>query len=511
MKKSALIKTVSFILAFTLVLCVVTVPTQAIAEQLFEDVPETHWAAHHIVRAYKEGWVTGTYNTPEKKLFSPNTVLTTAEWCAVVSNMAYPGEKEFFLDDSISDPRYLYSSAPWYAVHAAILYDFGILTGLDSLDFTGPITREAVGQMIYNVAQAKLVYEPTEAELSAAQARIKDYDQISPAYRDAMKAVVTWGVISGDESGNVNPKGQLTRAEMAAIACKMYDLILNRPEIGSISDEPVTLSLTTHHWVTDYSAQVSPELLDNMDRDAFNCAVQTARDYWKIRFDGDVHPQVKGYATVINDYYNYACYSGVERTREIQNVMDVAQESGLLNIGAEKDPNGGSCWFFTANDSTKDEQRTTAEVRSIIDQITKTMTDREVVLLCIKAVVDKLDYQVDGGASWYNGKTVGDCENYSSMIEHLLRVAGIPVFDVGNNNHDWLQARIDGEWYVVDGTTAETWNSYEAGIWTIEEYAKLVGNDSLKKSNNLFYRRVRALASYIPERSEMYRYTDSYF
>ena len=502
MKKSTLIKALSFVLVFTLVFCVVTIPTPTIAEQLFEDVPETHWAVQHIVRAYKQGWVSGTYNTPEKKLFSPNTVLTTAEWCAVVSNMAYPGLTMYYTDDS--------GAAPWYAAHEAVLINRRILTHLESYDITGPITREAVAQMIYYVAQAKLVYRPTEAELSAAQARIKDFDQISAAYRDAMKAVVAWGVISGDESSNMNPKGQLTRAEMAAIACKMYDLILNRPAIGSISDEPVTLSVLTHHWVIDYWIQISPELQSTMDRDAFNCAVQTARDYWKIRFDGDVHPQVKGYDTIINDYYNYACYSYDTKTAEIANVASIAAKTGLLNIAATKEPNGKSCNYYTVNDWTWDETLATAEVRSVIDQITRTMTDREVAMLCIKAVVDKLDYQVDGGASWSNGKTVGDCENYASMIEQLLRIAGIPVFDVGNSTHDWLQARIDGEWYVVDGTIAETWGSYEAGIRTFEEYATLVGTDTLAKNNSLVYQRFRALANYIPPRSEMYQYTDGY-
>lgn len=122
-----------------------------------------------------------------------------------------------------------------------------------------------------------------------------------------------------------------------------------------------------------------------------------------------------------------------------------------------------------------------------------------------------IDYQVDGGASWPNGKVFGDCENYSSMIEQLLRIAGIPCFDVGNSTHDWLQARIDGEWYVVDGTISETWNSYEAGIQTFEEYAALVGTDTLAKNNGLNYQRYRALADYIPDRSEMYQYTDSYY
>ena len=51
MKKSTLIKTLSFVLVFTLVFCVVTIPTPTIAEQLFEDVPETHWAYFEIIEA----------------------------------------------------------------------------------------------------------------------------------------------------------------------------------------------------------------------------------------------------------------------------------------------------------------------------------------------------------------------------------------------------------------------------------------------------------------------------
>ena len=54
------------------------------------------------------------------------------------------------------------------------------------------------------------------------------------------------------------------------------------------------------------------------------------------------------------------------------------------------------------------------------------MTDRQKAELCIKAVCDQIDYVVDGGASWGNGKNGGDCESYARMLNQILAAAGLP-------------------------------------------------------------------------------------
>ena len=511
MKKTNLIRATALALVLSVLVSITLVPS--VATPIFEDVPDKYWAAEHINRAYKEGWVSGTLNTPERKLFSPTTTLTTAEWCAVVSNMAFPGEANTGTS-TIADPGPV--ATPWYTAHVQVLLRRQILQKLDGYNITGSITREAVVQMIYYVAKNKLVYTPTANELAAAKAKIKDYDQLSKSYADAMVAAVAWGVISGDENGNVNPQGLLSRAEMATLACKMYDLIVNRPTIGSISEEPVTLSLATHHWVTDYWIQLSPEMQNTMDRDAFNCAAQTARDYWKIRFAGNPQPKSKGYGTVKNDQYNFACYTYDAKTTAITNVANAGSKIGLLNLGSVKEESGSYCDYFTINDWTYDSLVQTAEVKNIINDITKDMSDRDVVLYCIKAVVDKLDYQTGSvGATWLNGKTIGNCGNYSSMIKQLLCIAGIPNFTVTGTtkygDHEWIQVRIDGKWYIVDGTMAETRNNYEAGILTFDTFNENWGGNTSTVNNSDILARFRTLASYIPARSEMYKYTDSYY
>ena len=510
MKKTNLIRATALALVLSVLVSITLVPS--VATPIFEDVPDKYWAAEHINRAYKEGWVSGTLNTPERKLFSPTTTLTTAEWCAVVSNMAFPGEANTGTS-TIADPGPV--ATPWYTAHVQVLLRRQILQKLDGYNITGSITREAVVQMIYYVAKNKLVYTPTANELAAAKAKIKDYDQLSKSYADAMVAAVAWGVISGDENGNVNPQGLLSRAEMATLACKMYDLIVNRPTIGSISEEPVTLSLATHHWVTDYWIQLSPEMQNTMDRDAFNCAAQTARDYWKIRFSGNPTEKMKGYGVMDNDRYNYACYTYDKKTIAITNVANAATKSGLLNLGTVKELSGSYCDYFTADDLTYSNLLNTNEVKSIIRQITETMSERDVVIHCIKAVVDKLDYQAGGGATWRNGRTIGDCDDYSVMISQLLSIAGIPnIFITGTTKygaHAWLQVRIGNQWYIVDGTMAETRNNYEAAIVSFSDFSDNWAGNVYTVNSDACYARYRALANYIPARSEMYKYTDSYY
>lgn len=122
------------------------------------------------------------------------------------------------------------------------------------------------------------------------------------------------------------------------------------------------------------------------------------------------------------------------------------------------------------------------------------MSDMEKARLCVKAVCDQIDYALNGGASWDNGKPTGDCQSYGIMLNQTLSGAGIPnlyvIGDTKNGNHQWVQAKLDGQWYVLDATMAETGFS-NGGIMSFTEHENIAGYTGTNSAD--MYKVARAL------------------
>ena len=75
------------------------------------------------------------------------------------------------------------------------------------------ITRQDVAVMVVNAAKTcDYKFEETGADIT-----FSDEDEISEYAKEAVKTLVRAGVISGDDAGRFNPKGNATRAEAAKI------------------------------------------------------------------------------------------------------------------------------------------------------------------------------------------------------------------------------------------------------------------------------------------------------
>ena len=98
------------------------------------------------------------------------------------------------------------------------------------------------------------------------------------------------------------------------------------------------------------------------------------------------------------------------------------------------------------------------EIHDVIDSIIANMpsgSDFEKSEYLVKAVCDRIDYKINGGADWTNGKTAGDCDDYRDMAAALFNAAGIPQFSYSQYNHAWLYVYLDGNWYVCDPSAAD--------------------------------------------------------
>lgn len=231
--------------------------------------------------------------------------------------------------------------------------------------------------------------------------------------------------------------------------------------------------------VTDYWSEQSAEIRGLTNKDAYNALCQTLADTELIT-SGDL---VWG----VNEYYNYAVYP---RDTSDQKNMNVNAVCGVLsNCGVTYGANpvsSAGLTFFTAAPFNPDLK---AVLDPIVAGIPAGASDREIVEYCVQAVVDRFDYETSGGFTWLNGKTTGDCDDYSRAIAQLLSEAGIPTLrangKVTGGSHSWLKVYIrngnGGSWYIVDGPAADVGYSK---ILTFAEHEKLYGYDhSLNESD----------------------------
>ncbi len=173
---------------------------------LFDDVGNGDWFSGYVYYAYANSLMMGTSYTE----FSPNQHINRAMAAALLYRMA--GNPEFTNDAVYTD----IAQADWYYKSANWANEFNILNGFADNTFRGDdqITREDLVCAIYQCAGSMLGWDTANhADLST----FNDSQSIKLENVDAMSWAVYAGIIKGNGDGTLNPKGYVTRAEMATM------------------------------------------------------------------------------------------------------------------------------------------------------------------------------------------------------------------------------------------------------------------------------------------------------
>ncbi len=170
-------------------------------ENPFTDVPEGAWYYDAALWAYREGLMAGTTKTT----FSPDVATTRGMVVTILWRQAGAPAADYALDftDVASDAYY--AEAVRWAVSQGVAAGYG--NGLFGPD--DPITREQFAAILYRCAGSPAIPN-----------RILDFtdaDQISPYAQDTLRWAVDQGIISGKGGGILDPQGQATRAQTAAM------------------------------------------------------------------------------------------------------------------------------------------------------------------------------------------------------------------------------------------------------------------------------------------------------
>ena len=170
----------------------------------FTDVAEGAWYYDAVQYVYGEGLMTGTSDT----LFSPELTTTRGMIVSILHRLEGSPVVKVDSFDDVAD-------GAWYAQAVAWAADNGIVSGYSDTAFgpNDPITREQLAAILYNYAEFKGMDVSSRADLS----KYVDAANISIWAKDVLSWANAEGLVNGMTETTLNPQGNATRAQVAAI------------------------------------------------------------------------------------------------------------------------------------------------------------------------------------------------------------------------------------------------------------------------------------------------------
>lgn len=180
----------------------------------FTDVSTSDWFYSDVMFVYENGLFSGT----DSRSFSPNASMTRAMLVTVLYRLE--GEPAGTGSSSFSDVR----SGSYYEKAVAWAAANGIVTGTGSTSFSpdAKVTREQLAAILYRYAQ----YKKLDTDAGAKLDSFSDAGNVSGYASEALSWAVSEGLING-ASGRLMPKGDATRAQVAAILHRFVENVMD--------------------------------------------------------------------------------------------------------------------------------------------------------------------------------------------------------------------------------------------------------------------------------------------
>lgn len=238
-------KLASAMIVLTLSATAVAFPAEA---KTFSDVPQSHWAYSVIDEASDDGIMNGK----AAGVFAPNATLTRAEYATMLYNLAPESDVMKLVHGSTADNGlYDVDGNAWYADTVSWAVARGVFKNNDgSFSPNRTITREemavATYEFLHKYCDGKFVLD------SIYKGFTDDAAFSSSANRDKVYILVNNGVIAGKSDGSFDPQGSLTRAEAAAMAVRVADIVA--------SEAPAdTLEMSAEQTLASGSARITSD------------------------------------------------------------------------------------------------------------------------------------------------------------------------------------------------------------------------------------------------------------
>ncbi|MHB9094942.1 MAG: S-layer homology domain-containing protein [Eubacteriales bacterium] len=200
-------KNIKIVLSAVCILILVLTYSALAVEDIFKDVPKTHWAYEAIQTLSQAGIVKGY---PDGTFQPDINVLREQFAIVLVNTLKIPlNEKapQTFSDIDYNHRSFLYVDAvrPFIPIPKGYTFNFYP---------DRAITREEVAETIVLALNLNKGQKPDSKYLAS---KFKDYQSISPEFRENVAIAVYNGILSGDSKSNFHGEAGLTRAELSTI------------------------------------------------------------------------------------------------------------------------------------------------------------------------------------------------------------------------------------------------------------------------------------------------------
>lgn len=171
----------------------------------FADVPEGAWYHDAVSYVYTNGLMVGTGDAT----FSPE--ISTSRAMIAVTLWRMEGEPAVKGANPYTDVE----NGAWYTEAITWANENGIAEGYGNGCFQPetPVTREQLAAFLYRYA----AYKGYDITITGSLDRFNDKDNVSEWAKDTMAWAVGYGLIGGKDNNMLDPQGEATRAEFAAM------------------------------------------------------------------------------------------------------------------------------------------------------------------------------------------------------------------------------------------------------------------------------------------------------
>ena len=182
----------------------------------FSDVATDHWAYPYIMSCVQKGAIVGTGEVVNGiGTFNPNGKVSLGQFLAVLTRLIAADK----IDSSLAG-----SGVHWAMPNYSAAIDIGLIYSYEysgsKTDLDKALTREEMAVMLSRAAEIN--GEPLEI-LPGIENNIGDLDKVSSDKVTAVKQAYSSGLLFGVNNDNFDPKGTMTREQMATVVCRLMN------------------------------------------------------------------------------------------------------------------------------------------------------------------------------------------------------------------------------------------------------------------------------------------------
>ena len=234
-------------------------PAQVVAVKqetlTFSDVRINDWYYTYVMACVQHGAIAGT-TTPVNGIgtFNPSGKVSLGQFLAVLTRLIAADKIDTSLSGHWAMPNY---SA---AIDIGLIYSYEYSSS--DAELNKSLTREEMAVLLSRAAEIN--GEPLEI-LPGIENNINDLDKVSSDKVTAVKQAYSSGLLFGVNNDNFDPKGTMTRAQMATVVCRLMNYA-PRGEV-TIKDPDSNVDETKSEYVVTAAGETQGMLRSKYSRE----------------------------------------------------------------------------------------------------------------------------------------------------------------------------------------------------------------------------------------------------